>query len=204
MSFRKIAIKITAQKLKEPIEERLCPDQYVGRIDTFANISNDFEIRNSVEERPKDIKCLVMLLESPHMKEFKDIPSPARGTTGKLIRQHILDVKGLSIYSDYGLVLVNAIQNQCSLGYSTELFRDEVFFSFWNDGAKENFIERLKIIYHPGDVIVNCCTKGQKKQEELRKLVHDSIPNDMGTALRRTHPSSWYSKQNRNYEWKIP
>lgn len=203
MNFFEHAKNIIGQGMKEPIEERLCPDHYVGKIEKFTIDCNDFPERSSVKKRPEDTKCLIMLLESPHKEEFKTILSPAKGLTGKLIRKHILTVAGLSIYGDRGLILMNAIQNQCSLGYSTECYRDEVFISVWNDGAKEHFIARLKELYKQGDVIVNCCTKGKKANKELRKLVQASIPKDMGTVLRRTHPSSWHSSQNRNSEWKI-
>lgn len=198
MDFITIAKSIIEQRAKEPVEVRLCPDQYVGKIDEF---NDSFPLRVSVEQRPENTKCLIMLLESPHKEEFKVVPSPAKGTTGDLIRKHILNVKDLSVYSEYGLILINAIQNQCSLGYSTECYRDEVFISVWNNGAKEIFIDRLKNVYREGDVIVNCCTKGKIKKQELRKLVQDSIPRDLGKVLRRTHPSSWYSPKNRNSEW---
>ena len=200
MDFITISRNILEKRLQVLIEERICPDQYVGKIMEF---SEQFPIRSSVGDRPSKTKCLIMLLESPHKEEFKKVVSPAKGTTGKLILKHILVVKELSKFSDYGLILMNAVQNQCSLGYSTGCYRDEVFISLWNNGAKENFIERLKGVYRQGDVIVNCCTKGKDPKQELRKLVQLSIPKDLGQILRRTHPSSWYSAKNRKFEWEM-
>ena len=200
MNFYEIAKKIIEERVNESIEIRLCPDQYVGKIKDF---NGNFPRRIPAESRPEMTQCIIMLLESPHVEEFKDEPAPAKGATGRLIREHILNVKDLSIYGDYGLVLINAVQYQCSLGYSTDCYRDQIFISAWDLGAKDNFIQRLEKVYKEGDVVVNCCTKGKVRRQELRKLVQCSIPEEMGDVLRRTHPSSWYSPKNRNSEWEI-
>jgi len=187
------------------IELRLCPDQYVGIIREFSSESNDFPVRTPAEIRPENLNCLIMILESPHKAEFiVDLPSPANGSTGRLIRQHILTVMGLSNYENYGLLLMNAIQNQCSVGHPTCFYRDEIFMSVWNDGRNVEFVDRLNELYSDGDVIVNCCTKGKGRgPTELRQLVQSSIPIDERIVLRRTHPSSWYSERNRNSEWAL-
>jgi hypothetical protein len=127
---------------------------------------------------------------------------PASGKTGELIRAKFLQVKGLNEYIDCGLILMNEVQNQCSLGSPTNCYRDDVFCAAWEDGAKENFISRFNVTFKKGDVIVNCCTKGNMKGRELRRLVQQSIPTDNDKVLRRTHPSSWYSEKNRNSQWK--
>lgn len=186
-----------------PIEARLCPDQYVGVISQLSPDDVDFPERVPVETRPSGLKCVIMILESPHIDEFLNNLRPVKGQTGILIREHILQVKGLSNYKEQGLVLMNAIQFQCSLGYQTDCYRDDVFISSWQNGAKDNFISRLNEIFRAGDVILNCCTKGNVKNKELRRLVQQAIPSDKGEVLRRTHPSSWYSKQNRNSQWKL-
>lgn len=200
MVFLKIAESVIEEKVKKSIELRLCPDQYVGKIKDF---NNDFPVRKSAHERPKDTRCLIMILESPHIKEFKGEPGPAQGNTGGLIRKHILEVEGLSAYSDYGLILINAIQNQCSLGYPTAFYRDQVFIHAWEKGAREDFVNRLYNIYQDGDLILNCCTKGsgKVKKQELRRLVQVSIPIKMKPVFRRTHPVSWFSSRNRGSEW---
>jgi len=98
---------------------------------------------------------------------------------------------------------MNAVQNQCSLGFSTACYRDDLFATAWQNGAKEDFIRRLNALFQTGDVIVNCCTKGSMKNKELRRLVQQSIPSDKGEILRRTHPSSWYSERNRISQWTL-
>lgn len=200
MDFEEIAKTVLLNKVRTPFEARRCPDQYVGLVARFTP-NDDFPERVSVEKRPSDIKCVVMVLESPHIAEFTDRLGPAKGQTGKLIRTHFLRVNGLSDYSNHGLILINAIQNQCSLGFTTDCYRDEVFATTWQNGAKEDFVRRLKATLRVGDVIVNCCTKGKMKENELRRMVQQSIPIDSGEVLRRTHPSSWFSEKNRHSQW---
>jgi len=202
MNFEEIAKAVLLEKVAKPIEARRCPDQYVGVIAQFSS-SADFPERVPVECRPSDVKCVIMILESPHIKEFSDSLGPAKGQTGKRIREKFLEVKGLSEYINYGLILMNAVQNQCSLGSSTGCYRDDVFVTAWKNGAKENFIHRLNTTFQIGDVIVNCCTKGNMKNNELRRLVQQSIPSDKGEVFRRTHPSSWHSEKNRSSQWKL-
>lgn len=185
------------------IETRCCPDQYVGKIVTFSDSIPDFSIRESVCYRSQDEKCVILVLESPHIEEFSNSPCPAKGKTGERIRKWFVDVNGLSQYSDYGLIIVNAIQYQCSLGMPTKLFRDDVFIRFWKQGGQESFITRLKNCSKSGDVILNCCTKGYDEKNKLRDLVQSSILENQVIGckvLRRTHPSSWYSEKNRKFE----
>jgi hypothetical protein len=203
MDFEEIVRSVLLKMAEKPIETRLCPDQYVGVISQFSSSNVDFPERVSVENRPPNLRCVVMILESPHIEEFSNSPGPAKGQTGKLIRKHFLRVKGLSEYESYGLILMNAVQNQCSLGSPTDCYRDNVFFNAWQNGAKDYFIRRLNALFRTGDVAVNCCTKGKKKKNELRRLVQQAIPDDKNEVLRRTHPSSWYSEQNRNSEWEL-
>lgn len=203
MDFEDIAKAVLLEKAARPIEARRCPDQYVGLISQFFYNPSDFPERVLVESRPSDIKCVIMILESPHIDEFSNSLGTEKGQTGRLIRANFLLVNGLSEYNNHGLILINAVQNQCSLGSSTDCYRDDVFATVWQNGAKEDFIRRLNSIFQPGDVIVNCCTKGNMKNNELRRLVQQSIPSDKGEVLRRTHPSSWYSERNRNSQWKL-
>lgn len=202
MDFKDIAQNAMLEMAKKPIETKLCPDQYVGLIDAFANDTSEFPNRDPIAERPDSINCVIMILESPHIYEFCNELGPAKGKTGSLIRTKILEVKGLPTYSKYGLILMNAIQNQCSLGYPTNCYRDDIFIAAWKNGAKEDFIRRLNEAFRPDDVIINFCTKGNNK-EELRRLVHRSIPSIKRKVLRRTHPSSWYSSRNRELIWDL-
>ncbi|MGO2234522.1 MAG: hypothetical protein ACTH5B_10650 [Marinomonas sp.] len=202
MDFKEIVKTLCLETAKMPIEARRCPDQYVGVISQFQS-EVDFPERSPVESRPSGIKCVIMILESPHINEFVSCLGPAKGRTGELIREHFKHVIGLNDYIGCGLILMNAVQHQCSLGSPTKFYRDDVFCAAWEDGAKENFISRFNSTFKKHDVIVNCCTKGNMKGHELRRLVQQSIPKDKDKVLRRTHPSSWYSEKNRNSQWKL-
>jgi hypothetical protein len=190
------------------IEDRICPDQYVGIISTLHKSNDDFPERYNPDLRPNENPALILILESPHIDEFNGEPGPAKGTTGRLIRSHIGEMKCFREYSDYGLILMNAIQFQCSLGYPTDCFRDSLFRKVWRDGGKDQFIERLGMYLRSGDIIANCCTKGNgpKNETELRVLVQSAIKEWSHNLepMRRTHPSSWYSTINRAAEWKFP
>lgn len=202
MTFVDLASAVIRNKISS-IENRFCPDQYVGIISSFRADQGDFPVRLAENERPAGLKCLIMIIESPHIEEFIGDPCPAKGKTGQLIRKWIRKVPGLSAYGGYGLILVNAIQYQCSLGAPTRCFRDDVFKAAWREGGEEAFIERLKGICRNGDAIANCCTNGNIKKTELRQLVQAAITKiEMRCPVhRRTHPSSWYSEKNRKYEW---
>jgi hypothetical protein len=134
-------------------------------------------------------------------------PGPAKGFTGEMIKQHLGTVLGLPNIENYGLILVNAIQHQCSLGSNTTVYRDRIFRAVWSNGGAENFQNRIVSIFQVGDLIVNCCTKGNDFElyGPLRNLVEvalkASIPNT--ESVRRTHPSSWFEAKQRGKEWKV-
>ena len=68
-----------------------------------------------------------MVLESPHVDEFIGNIGPAKGFTGDMIRNFLHEVINLQDVDGFGLVLINAIQHQCSLGTSTSAHRDKIF-----------------------------------------------------------------------------
>ncbi len=201
MTFAELAMHAISGKMSV-VEQRLCPDQYVGKIGDLKEEQPDFQIRKSASSRPAGIKCLLMVIESPHTQEFEGEPGPAKGNTGKLIRKWITNVLG-SQYRSYGLILINAIQHQCSLGLPTRCFRDEVFETVWSLDGEREFVARLVSLFRKGDVVVNCCTRGNMRGRELRQAVHATImrANICHEPLRRTHPSSWHSKKNRKHVW---
>jgi len=182
----------------EDVKKRWCPDQYVGKISELnENILFD---RKSVDERPKDNPCIIMILESPHIDEFsKDTNAidvavgPANGVTGRNIRKYLKDVLTPLFHDkDYGLILMNAIQYQCSLGekpFSVSQ-RDSIFRHFWEINGGSNFKTRLNQIILPNDVIFNCCTKGKGKQE-LRGLVQEALTKLNNSKIKGFHPASW-------------
>ena len=191
--------------LLDNLKEQVCNDQYVGRISELIG-QKDFRQRDPVCERPSNIPCLILVLESPHRDEFAGTPGPAKGSTGRQIRRYLLQVKGLESLSDHGLILVNAVQYQCSLGMPTRCFRDRVFSAVWSGGGQEDFESRLLDYWRPKDVIANCCTKGSARlaDAELRVMVHDLILRALPDTepLRRTHPYSWIEEKHRKDEWE--
>ncbi len=183
-----------------------CEDQYVGEISKFQKTQKDFEARRRIEDRGGR-KCLIMILESPHSDEFRGEIGPAKGPTGRNIRARVTTVLRSINPSDYGLILMNAVQYQCSLGIDTNCVRDQVFLEVWRNGGRKDFGDRLETVVRKGDVVVNCCTTGKNK---LRNLVQAEIYDRLCgkgvnlQLLRRTHPSSWRSgsKNLKDEDWK--
>lgn len=202
------------------IEPRACPDQYVGIVGDLNNEQNraakDFLDRKPAEDRPNEKKCFILILESPHIDEFKGDPCPAKGRTGTQIRSYIHEVVAdFDDYPKYGLILVNAIQYQCSLGLKPKFHRDVIFRYVWEKGGgRKDFIKRLENhrYLQQNDVIANCCTKGNDTDKEhpaLRVLVQDAIEEVLKEKfpqvklLRRNHPVNWSIKARRSYKWLI-
>jgi hypothetical protein len=175
-----------------------CPDQSVGLIGDFNADSDDFPQRKPVA-RLDDRRCVVLIMESPHINEFIGEWGPAKGKTGKQIRKHITKIVTDPQGCLSELILINAIQYQCSLGISTDRYRDEIFYSFWQNGGKENFERRLKCLYRPMDMLFNCCTKGSSRKD-LRHLVTAAIRSSLGAVSLHSgpHPCSWFCKRNRD------
>lgn len=188
-----------------PMESRQCPDQYLGAIGELLK-EPTFPIRVTAGNRPAE-PCVLMVLESPHIDEFTDEPGPAKGLTGEMIRQHLTECLNIPGLEDYGLVLVNAIQHQCSLGSNTIVYRDRIFRAVWSSSGKEDFQSRIAELYQSGDIVVNCCTKGNDYEihTPLRNLVEialrTAIPNV--ESVRRMHPASWRNAEWRGVMWRV-
>lgn len=183
-----------------------CPDQYVGLVDKTGYrrgpCTSDFAVRQPPCERPSNTPPIVMILESPHIKEFpkKKFVGPARGTTGTFIRKHLAQAfRPLPLLNDVHrpLILMNAIQHQCSLGQGPKLYRDAVFCLMWAEcEVRIDFIRRLRgYTQDEGALVVNACTSGCFKVEDYK--LWRRIENVIGETLRRPsdlsipHPSSW-------------
>lgn len=204
IDFEKIVNRVVSLQGR-PLEIRACPDQYLGKVAGFVEVPLT-EGRTPAQKRTSE-PCILLILESPHKEEFVGEPGPAKGFTGEMIKQHLGTVLGLPDLENYGLILVNAIQHQCSLGSNTTVYRDRIFRAVWSNGGAENFQKRIVSIFQVGDLIVNCCTKGNDFElyGPLRNLVEvalkASIPNT--ESVRRTHPSSWFEAKQRGKEWKV-
>jgi hypothetical protein len=193
------------QRHRSALEERCCPDQFVGVVSDIER-SGDFTCRVSVSERPSNLSCVLLVLESPHTSEFDESPGPAKGSTGRNIVRYLRQVPGLQEKGDFGLLLINAVQFQCSLGRATSEVRDAVFFDTWASGGRTDFESRFQTLYRDGDCVVNCCTRGNSRDaaDHLRTQVHRTLAALLpaGTAvLRRNHPSFWHVPANRFREW---
>lgn len=186
--FRSVAIEIN-NNLSD-ISFELCEDNYVG---TFSINNNNDVIsdlwfsknlrsikNNEIKITEKRLKCiqesgekvLVIVLESPHTHEFNKskysiAPAPALGMTGDNLDKYFIDnIKQHIPKGKYHVILVNAIQYQCSLGENTDKFRDRIWLKLWLcRGFDKNFINRLE--KYRGDIIVNLCTIGSHKRDLL-------------------------------------
>jgi hypothetical protein len=185
-------------------DTRACPDQYLGMLSGIIGKPH-FPLRVAADERTEQ-PCLVIILESPHIDEFIGDPGPARGFTGDMIRNYLHESINLQEVDGFGLVLINAIQHQCSLGNSTSEHRDKIFRSVWARGGQENFEARLRSVLRPGDVVMNCCTKGNdfELNTPLRSLVEASTRLQFPEVqtVRRMHPASWRTKSWRGVAWR--
>jgi hypothetical protein len=189
------------KQLQYPGDVRRCPDVYVGTIDKLSTESAEgcgilrFAAGERSTTRP-DAPCLLLVMESPHVDEFDAskgdyVPWPANGKTGQAIQKRTPKLAvDLGLPSEAGLILLNAIPFQCSLGsqdtpasgskpsVNWRKRRDEVFRQVWNSGGRELFLDRLRSWHCRGDTLVNACTRG-RSGKPLRDLVEEAI---------RTHP----------------
>lgn len=179
-----------------------CPDQYVGCLgDLSKHVGFTEGSRRETDFREQGRRCIILVLESPHKDEFQDGQAigPAVGSTGRNIAEHLWDMPEFKpLAAETGVILMNAIQYQCSLGEPTWKCRDDVFRKLWSDrGYSVDFKTRLRKIIRAGDVVANCCTKG-KKRKYLREMVHESIVEVLDERKNvplygRAHPCSWWS-----------
>ena len=189
-------------------DRRECPDRFVGRISELAALRDWKAAAEQPPIRRTDLPCIVLVLESPHIDEYRTkqpyTPWPANGATGRHIRKRAgLLVPPCWNKNETQLYLINAIPYQCSLGQATRLYRSKVFREAWDSGARAYFQERLKLIYRQGDLVVNACTVG-KPGPSLRALVEAAIEEVLPNSLRsrREHPFRWMSDEAVRRTWK--
>jgi hypothetical protein len=186
-------------------ETRCCPDTFIN-----CNIGDrepfDLQKGRLDSDKREEGPCVVLILESPHVDEFpKDDrePGPALGRTGDWIGRYLKEILLASHLKDramgcQGILLVNAIQFQCSLGEARGdgggITRNLVFTATWEQGGRAGFIARLKkALIHEGDLLINACTAGRRKAP-LWGLVEDAVcgaRDGRSSDLRLYHPSTW-------------
>lgn len=188
---------------KKAEEIRRCPDDFIEW--SFID-GNRTELNERIDaEKRSDSPCVVLILESPHVDEFPEDGGrigPALGKTGSLIGRYLGEILLATHLRDHameckGILLVNAVQYQCSLGESRKQgggkTRDRVFSETWAHGGRDDFSARLKSILHEGDLVINSCTTGNLRTplwisvEEVVREVRNGRPSD----LRLYHPSTW-------------
>ncbi|HLO67792.1 MAG TPA: hypothetical protein VK188_12280 [Holophaga sp.] len=209
-----------------PLPDRLkrCDDHLVDfRWGQPLDLSDGGSRRKLPATREDAGPWLILVLESPHVREFegsRDLWGPVRGASGVGIRIHLGEIlaKAPRAVQDRarecrGLVLMNAVQHQCSegefplttksgkvattpkgearMGLDRRL-RDRNFLAMWKDhGGRRAFQERLARIHRPGDVLINACTIGD---EGLRDLVAAALdPARFPVDLDCYHPSCWWN-----------
>lgn len=186
---------------KYDVPSKPCPDQWIEAIGTSK------EVRHSINELPSDGRRLVLILESPHKKEYdttNEPKGPASGVTGNNICRHLdtaLKQVGIEFenVTDFRLVLINAIQYQCSLGELGGNFtnrRDDIFRELFlqRQDFSKDFIDRIRNLrLDDDDIVINCCTKGNTKGKGyLRDLVCQKLRQEINRKhYHLTHPSSW-------------
>lgn len=216
------------------IERRPCLDQYVGDVDGTGYLEfgykddapetgpdDPFVLRLPVEHRPTNLPPVILVLESPHIHEFPDdkskAPQPASRDTGWGIRRRFgeaLRLKSSAVTFRRPLILMNAIQFQCSAGVNTAAHRNAIFQRMWKtDGVTENFRTRLRDYMgeHSDAFVVNACTAGGGGRE-LRRLVEDAIYESRGgreSDLRLPHPQRWVDRRFRDspitpWKYRLP
>lgn len=165
----------------------------------------------------RDYPAVILILESPHLKEFERSPDgeivqvgPAagfeNGETGYRILHFLCPLyvrKSPRYVPGMPIFLINAVQHQCSLNRrltkEIKAQRDQVFIAAWNRGGKDDFKARLRSIYKNGDIVVNACTgekeqrdKEQRDEENLKLIVEAGVAETInGSDERRVVDRQW-------------
>jgi hypothetical protein len=192
------------------VERTACHDQYVGDVDGTQYHGDpgaaDFVMRTQPDQRPRHRSPIVLVLESPHIREYRTVPpQPAQGSTGRNIRTFLgAALSPLGLNDRHPLILMNAIRHQCSVGVNTAAHRDAIFRRMWEEQCvKEDFARRLRD-YTSGEAdcrVVNACTKGSDRHTpELWQCVEDTIlaTLDRPSHLSIRHPASWIRRNGAN------
>lgn len=153
-------------------------------------------------------KCVIYLLESPHIDEFINEPYfPAKGMgngdTGKLLSDHMVTILNKYIVSESDIFIMNRIQYQTSLGWQDRKIKESVFNKMWQDSTVYNdLIHRVQTIVEKYEeiVIFDCNTKIIRGLINKNDIFENAEQSNI-TMYTFYHPSSWFKKENQ-YETK--
>ncbi|MGA1861044.1 hypothetical protein VH569_34095 [Azospirillum sp. 11R-A] len=185
-----------------------CPDEVLS----FGSL----EVQDwSSAQRRTSQRAVIVVIESPHEKEFTFSTDNDWQANGPLQRRtsflnhfkaRVGNASGVS--PDGFVFLINAVRFQCSLGKAMQgkekvhrqnsKDRDARFRQCWENGADQDFIERITDIYRDDDVIVNACTGTQfgvrrrngGPPDDLKWMVENAIM----TALPNHRPPVAYRR----------
>ena len=182
-----------------------CPDQIFGQMQgkkyypyPTSNRKNIVYDENATETNPPK-SPIVIILESPHKSEF-DGSKPlgiAHGKTGAFFNAKFGELfaatdifQQLKEDDTHEVVLMNAVQYQCSLGlalnkYENKLQRDKIWLSCFEQCCATDLRDRISAL--EPFAVINLCTKGVKN---LQLILHEKI-NDYPNYVYGTHPSTW-------------
>ena len=175
-----------------------------------------YKLINNPTIKNKLTEPIVIILESPHKDEFDPITlmalGPAMGNTGRNLVKHFDSlIQNSSIYNyltgaPHDIVLVNAIQYQCSLGnnlsgkgsYQNKKQRDKNWLACFNAVNSNDLLNRIDAI--KPFAIINLCTFGLFNLQlhldrTVRQYIQTTQPQTLYTIGK--HPSSWHISYNR-------
>lgn len=151
---------------------------------------------------------IVVIAESPHISEYVfangrcvGYKSPLHRCDNRINNYFSKNVNNwFNTNLDYDIVIVNAIQYQCSFGLklwgntNNQNQRDKVFGWTWNNElALNDLLYRInKIIKNKKEVILlNSCTAKLKKYCNSAFLLSTNIINQNHFVFDEKHPSRW-------------
>lgn len=194
--FKELALKGVSEYI-DALAMAKCCAEYWGKIG-----SHEIRSRKTVSECKN--KCVLMILESPHIREYVvengkfQFRGIAIGRTGNLISKYADDV--FEDLKGYSLYLINAIDFQCSLGMclslSSRFVKDKVVATLSESNLFEASLRtrlmRLMSNVNSG-IIVNA--SGEQCNGEVMRVLKRCCFSKLKCAGPVPHPSSWYRSE---------
>lgn len=174
--IKKLIMKNKTNNPANPLNRKIVND-YIYKIKFNSNnpklidLVQGVSLKKYKETMDNKTTTIIIILESPHKDEFdvngngKEPLVNRKGFENNFVdainNSNILNIQ-LQNNTEYNVILMNAIQYQCSLNETTLNFRDFVFLYYWCKKHR-NFKRRLKRYIQKLNVcaIVNCCTQGE-------------------------------------------